>query len=70
MCISLGGQGQIIFFPDHQPFGFVSEIISVILFADADNRFGAEITLFDIVKCILLQIKGNGMDQIFAFDFI
>ena len=56
MCISLGGQGLILFFPDHQPFGFVSEIISVILLTDADNRFGAEITLFEFVKCKLLQL--------------
>lgn len=47
MGITFCTERQVVFFPCHQAAGFVGEDIVVVLTADADDRFAAEIALLD-----------------------
>ena len=56
MFVTLCGQRKIVFFSCHETTGFVGEKISIILFADAHNRIGTQIALFNVAAWILFQM--------------
>ena len=51
-----GSQWKIVFFPGHESAGFVGEKVGIILFADAHDRIGTQITLFDLEAWVLFQM--------------
>ena len=56
VSIAFSGQWKIVFFPGHESAGFVSEKVGIILFADAHDRIGTQITLFDLEAWVLFQM--------------
>ena len=58
-----------MFLPDHKSFGLVGEFASVIIPADANDRFDAEIALLDSAAGVGVKMIWKFSDQIFAFDF-
>lgn len=71
MGITFCTERQVVFFPCHQAAGFVGEDIVVVLTADADDRFAAEIALLDQNTAAGFKIRRKifFIDQIFSFNF-
>ena len=48
---------KIVFLPDHEPLGLIGEKIVVVISADADNRGGAEVSLFNMAAGVILRTE-------------
>ena len=69
MGVSLFIEGEVIFFPGHQAFSFVGEIIAVILLADAHHGAGAQVSLLNGMAGEFHVVCGDLIHQIFPFNF-
>ena len=57
LLVSFFCQGQIVFFPCHHAVTLISQYIIIILSADAYNRIGGQIPLFDLMKRVIRKIQ-------------